>query len=177
MHARDLTLPAQPPFCCFFHRSSFHFLNWQFRLRVEAGVVPSTQGLLSCAKSGLRGYAFPYLEVLKVDIPHWGQSLHQGSCPLPSPRYYACSRAKKLASPTPLNPQHTHFGAAWTKESILLGSLSALLGTCLSPPPSSLPCLSSTSHQGHHTHRGTSMHTLTVTYTYTCNHTQKGKQI
>lgn len=65
MHARDLALPAQPPFCCFSHRCSFHFLSWQFRQGVEAGVVPSTQGFPSCAKSGLGGQVLPHLGVPK----------------------------------------------------------------------------------------------------------------
>lgn len=72
-------------------------------------------------------------------MPHQGQSLNQSSCPLPGSRHHACSGARRIASAPP--SAHTHFRAAWTKESILLSSLSALLGTCLlPPPPPSLAC-------------------------------------
>lgn len=133
--------------------------------------MPSTQGFPSCAKSGLGGQVLPHLGVPKGNMPHWGQSLHQCSCPLPGSRHHACSTARKLASvpPTPRTQHtHTHFRAAWTKESVLLSSLSALLGTCLSPPPPPLPCLSSASHQGHHTH--THIYTHGHMRSHTCSH-------
>ena len=171
MHAKDLALPAQPPFCCFSHRCSFHFLSWQFRLGVEAGVVPSTQGFPSCAKSGLGGQVLSHLEMPKGDMPHWGQSCTRTAAPCLAPGTMpALEQRSLLQSPHPLPldpPAHTHFRAAWTKETVLLSSLSALLGTCLLPPPAPLPCLSSASHQGHHTHT----HTHTHTHRHTRAHT------
>ncbi|KAG8508183.1 hypothetical protein J0S82_001292, partial [Galemys pyrenaicus] len=47
----DATCDAEAQARVALHKCSFHFLSWQFRLGVEAGVVPSTQGFPSCAKS------------------------------------------------------------------------------------------------------------------------------
>lgn len=95
----------------------------------------------------------------------------------------AIERESLLQSPPhPAPSTHTHFRAAWTKESVLLSSLSALLGTCLSPPPPPLPCQSSASHQGHHTHTHihTQAHAFTHVqphaHTHTCSHTQRQTQ-
>lgn len=73
MCARDLALLAQPPFCCFSHRCSFHFLSWQFSLRVEARVVPCTQGFPSC-KSYVGGQVLSRLGVPNGACPTGGSS-------------------------------------------------------------------------------------------------------
>lgn len=172
MCARDLALPSQPPFCCFSHRCSFHFLSWQFRLGVEAGVVPGTQGFPSCAKSGLGGQVLPHPGVPKGTCPTGASPGTRAAAPCPAPGTMpVLGRGSSLQSPptpTPPPPAHTHFRAAWTKESVLLSSLSALLGTCVFPPPPPLPCLSSTSQQGHHTHAQAH---VCNTLAATCSHT------
>jgi hypothetical protein len=133
MCARDLALLAQPPFCFFSHRCSFHFLSWQFRLGVETGVVPSTQGLPSCAKSG-------WGRVPKRNMPHRGQSLHQGSCEpclVPVTMLSRKEGSFLQSSLTPLPPTPT---PSSTHTSELLGQKS------LSFSAASKPCLGRVSH-------------------------------
>lgn len=109
-------------------------------------------------------------------MPHRGQSLNHSSCPLPGSRHHACSGARKIASAPP--SAHTHFRAAWTKESILLSSLSALLGTCLlPPPPPSLACQAPLTRDTAHAHTHIEAHTCShmLTHIYMWPHTHTGK--
>lgn len=161
MRARDLALPAQPPFCCFSHRCFFHFLSWQFRLGVEARVVPSTQGFPSCAKSGLGGQALPHLGGPKGHMPHWGQSLHQGTMP-------ALERGSWLQHP----PQHTHTSELLGQKSPSSASQPCLGRVSLLLPLPSVACQAPLTRDTTHSHTHTEAHAHTHTWSHTHRHTE-----
>lgn len=52
MHARDLALPAQPPFCCFSHRCSFHFLAGSLGREWKPELCPAPRGSQAVLNQG-----------------------------------------------------------------------------------------------------------------------------
>lgn len=126
--------------------------------------MPSTQGFPSCAESGLGGQVLPHLGGPQGDMPYRGQLAHQGSCP------WLPWRRELASAPTPATPGAHRLQNCLDKEPVLLSSLSALLGTCLSPLPPPLPCLSSASHTNTHMHMRahTCSHMLTHIHVATC---------
>lgn len=179
MHARDLALPAQPPFCCFSHRCSFHFLSWQFRLGVEAEeLCPAPRGSQAVPSQGW-GLSFPTSKGYPRGHAPPGPVLNPKQLPLAWFQAPCLFWSEEDCFQLP--SAHTHFRAAWTKSpSFSLQPLQPLTWDVSLASPS-LPCLSKAPHQGHctctHTHRGTHMHTLAATcsHTYTCGHTHMGK--
>lgn len=95
------------------------------------------------------------------------------------------SKETCLTPPTPHPPtsRHTSEQAAWTKESVLLSSLSASLGTCLASSPSPLFPVKrfspGTTHTHIYTHACAGTHTCTLlkphAYTHIHGDTHIGK--